>query len=74
MAVDAKGKAFAEKTGRILANRYGKVIDERMEGWAVADDPDTFMHNAVLAIREELHREFYAMVEVAIGIRQGGGE
>lgn len=72
MALDAKGLAFAEKTGKILANRYRAVIDEHMEGWATADDPETFMHGAVLAIREELHREFYGMVEAAIAHTQRG--
>lgn len=74
MAVDAKGRAFARKTGKILANRYGEMIDERMAGWAASDDPDTYTREAILAIKHELTDALYAMVEEAIAVRQGGGD
>jgi hypothetical protein len=73
-AAEVKRKAFAVKVGKVLANRYGAVIDEAMEGWDTADDPDRFRFEAVLAIKEQLHREIYAMIESAIDWRQAGGD
>ena len=72
MALDAKGKSFADKVGRILANRYGDLIDAEMSGFLTSDDPDSFTNAAVDRLVEELGVVFGATVARAIEIRQGG--
>jgi NAD-dependent oxidoreductase involved in siderophore biosynthesis len=74
MAIDAKGQAFAQKVGRIVANRYPDVVDEHMEGWLEAPDPEAFRDRAMIAMTQHLWREIYEAMGVAIDCRQKGEE
>ncbi len=71
---DTKSKAFAQKVGKILANRYPQVIDEHLEGFLTAEDPDVFLDHAAGAIMHDLWKVMRETTMEAIAIRQGGGE